>query len=81
MLGNVSAVFGVLGRFKHIQRLLGGILFRLFAAAACSHKFSAVRQFNPYFKNLCMLWAIAAQPGVQGCLAKLLLRGLLQLVL
>ena len=63
----------VLGFFKHGKRLLGGILLRFFAAAAGSNKFCSIGQFQPNFKNLCVLWPTAAQPGIERGFAKELL--------
>ena len=59
ILGDLSVLFWYCSRFKNGKRLLGGILFRLFAAAASGGKFGSIRQPQGYLKNFGMQHASA----------------------
>ena len=78
ILGDLSVLFWYCSRLKNGKRLLGGILFRLFAAAASGGKFGSIRQPQGYLKNFGMLRPLAAHAGVERRFAKALLRSFLK---
>lgn len=78
ILGDLSVLFWYCSRLKNGKRLLGGILFRLFAAAASGGKFGSIRQPQGYLKNFGMLRPLAAHAGVERRFTKALLRSFLK---